>query len=107
MKTKILTVLMLLATVVMGASAETFTEAGINYNTLSYNTVSVTAGTYTGAVTVPQKVIHSGKSYTITEIGDSAFFKCSNVTAVNIPQSVTRLGLRSFAYSGITQITIP
>lgn len=61
MKTKILTVLMLLATVVMGASAETFTEGGINYNTLSDNTVSVTAGTYTGAVTVPQTVSHSGK----------------------------------------------
>ena len=54
MKTKILTVLMLLATVVMGASAETFTEAGINYNTLSYNTVSNGRNIYWGCNCAPK-----------------------------------------------------
>ena len=98
---------MLLATVVVGASADTFNVGGINYTTLSDNTVSVTAGTYTGAITVPQTVSHSGKSYTVTEIGDSALHKCATVTSVNIPVTVTRLGKRAFANSGIAEITIP
>lgn len=91
----------------ISASADTFTEGGINYRTLSDNTVAVISGTYTGAVGVPQTVNHSGKPYTITEIGDSAFFKCADVTSVTIPVAVTRLGKRAFANSGITEVTIP
>lgn len=107
MKTKLITALIVLLGITLPASADTFTEGGINYRTLSDNTVAVTTGTYTGTVNVPQTVNHGGKSYTITEIGDSAFFKCADVTSVAIPVAVTRLGKRAFANSGITEVTIP
>lgn len=107
MKTKLITALIVLLGITLPASADTFTVGGINYRTLSDNTVAVTTGTYTGAVNVPPTVNHGGKSYTITEIGDSAFFKCADVTSVAIPVDVTRLGKRAFANSGITEVTIP
>ncbi|MCQ2289594.1 MAG: leucine-rich repeat domain-containing protein, partial [Muribaculaceae bacterium] len=107
MKTKLITALIVILGLTQPASADTFTEGGINYRTLSDNTVAVTTGTYTGTVNVPQTVNHGGKSYTITEIGDSAFFKCADVTSVAIPAAVTRLGIRAFANSGITEVTIP
>jgi len=106
MKTKLITTLLCLACCCAVACADTFSESGINYLTLSDNTVAVTTGTYSGTITVPQTVSHGGTSYTVTEIGDSAFFKCTEVTAVTIPQTITRLGKRSFSKTAITEFTI-
>ena len=44
----------------------------------------------------------------VTAIGDAAFFYCSGLTRVAIPDSVTSIGDRAFAgCSGLTRVTIP
>lgn len=43
----------------------------------------------------------------VTNIGYYAFMNCSNLTSVVLPEGVTRLDYKAFAYSGITEITIP
>lgn len=44
----------------------------------------------------------------VTEIGDSAFACCSNLTEVVIPEGVTRIGWRAFwRCSGLADVTIP
>ena len=58
----------------------------------------------TGDVTIPSTL--GGK--TVTSIGDYAFYHCSGLTSVTIPDSVTSIGDYAFYdCSGLTSVTIP
>ena len=43
----------------------------------------------------------------VTRVGKKAFYECFRLTAVTIPSSVTTMGERAFAHSGLTAVTIP
>ena len=58
----------------------------------------------TGAITIPSML--GGKP--VTSIGDYAFYDCSGLTSVTIPDSVTSIGDSAFCdCSGLTSVTIP
>ena len=58
-------------------------------------------------VEIPSQVRHDGETYTVTSIGDGAFYDCSGLTGVAIPSSVTSIGDSAFYdCSGLKSVTI-
>ena len=56
-----------------------------------------------GAVFIPPMI----NGYPVTSIGGDAFFNCTNLTSVTIPNSVTSIGLNEFAdCTSLTNITV-
>lgn len=53
---------------------------------------------YSGHVTIPSKITVNGVSYTVTGIGYRAFYQCTGLTGVTIPNSVTYIGDTAFYY---------
>ena len=73
---------------------------------------AVTSGSsgvkYSGSVVIPKSVTYEGTTYSVTSIGNFAFYGCSGLTSVTIPNSVTSIGNYAFQNcSGLTSVTIP
>ena len=98
------------------ATAHDFEVDGIYYKINDYE-VSVTyKGTsytqyhdrYSGSVTIPSTVTYNGTTYSVTAIGELAFYYCTRLTSIIIPNSVTTIGSSAFSEcSGLTSIDIP
>lgn len=96
------------------AFAHDFEVDGIYYNITDSTNLAVEvtkAGDntkYTGSIDIPASVIYESKTYTVSSIGDAAFFYCSDLTSITIPNSVTNIGNSAFSNCfRLTSITIP
>ena len=83
---------------------------GIYYNLDSGSgTAEVTSGSseYSGSISIPEHVTYGGATYSVTSIGEKAFFYCSDLTSITIPNSVTSIGNGAFRQcSSLTSIVV-
>lgn len=60
------------------------------------------------SIVVPQKVRIKGSVYTVTGIGEYAFYKNKNLTLIDIPKSITKISKSAFSdCSNLISIDIP
>ena len=113
MKKLIMFLFSLILSVVFSTSALAYVKIdGIYYNLNSEDkTAEVTSDiheTYSGEVVIPSYITSEGQKYTVSRIGANAFFSCTGLTSITIPNSVTSIGDYAFAWcSGLTSVTIP
>lgn len=84
-----------------------FTYQGLKYEVSDETAKTVMVGTHnedlSGDIVIPATVQYNGQSYSVTEIGWEAFYRCTTLTSVKIPNSV--IGIRGSAFSGCTSLT--
>ena len=90
-----------------------FTVDGVRYSVNSDNKTVTVEGYPSGneptdQLIIPKSVTYDGISYPVTSIGEDAFYDCSGLTSVTIPNSVASIGDEAFySCSGLTSVTIP
>ena len=75
---------------------------------VTYTSTIINNTDYHGKVEIPESVSYEDKTYSVTSIGNYAFYGSSRLTSITIPNSVTSIGDYAFAgCSGLTNVTIP
>ncbi len=104
--------LMLLLSV--GASADTFKVGGIRYEYVSESSTTVSvielgnSKYYSGNIVIPSSVTYNGKTYSVTSIGNYAFWHCTSLTSITLPESVTNIEAQAFfECTSLASITLP
>ena len=100
----------LILSVFFSISASAYVEVDGIYYYISGTTATVKSGDnkYSGDIVIPESITYNASKYPVTRIGDNAFYDCSGLTSVTIPNSVTSIGDWAFSIcSGLTSITIP
>ena len=86
-----------------------FKVGDLCYTILNYEEVAVVGENYAPAyyylpasLEIPSKVVYSGNTYTVTEIGNYAFQACEMLESVSIPNTVKKIGI--YVFTGCTKL---
>ena len=82
---------------------------GISYELFDRNSTAAVVynENYSGEITVPAKVKYGDAEYNVTTVAAGAFDGLKDVTAINLPESVTTIGARAFAATSVDVFSVP
>ena len=108
LRTLFLSMAVLLSLPMLGEKVEI---GGINYELNTKvkraSVIAKSSGKYSGDVVISESVEHEGTVYSVTSIGDSAFYKCSGLISITIPNTVNKIGYEAFSFcSGLSTVHI-
>jgi hypothetical protein len=109
LKRHLLAPAVLMLSILLSAQALAFDVGGLSYTILNATDVEVTgraAGNTDTDIVIPATVVDSGTTYSVTTIGDLAFFG-NFLTSVTIGNSVTTIGDGAFFTNFLTSVIIP
>lgn len=110
MKKQLLILVMMLMPI--AASADAVVIDGIYYNLITKggaNVAEVTknTGDYRGNVVIPSSITYEGSNYLVNAIGKEAFYFCTELNSVSIPESIESIGSGAFYMcTGLTSVHI-
>ena len=108
---KLLFTLIIALLAATGAWAQTFTFDNLKYTVTDETTHTVELTGYvtkpTGALTIPATVTNESTEYSVTSIGDEAFFNCTSLTGITLPEGLTTIGdVAFYACWALTQFNV-
>ena len=90
------------------ASAYDFEVDGIYYDVVSLTEFTCKVvkendkSLYRGDIVIPEKVNYNGKELTVVEIADRVFNKCSDLTSISIPKTISSIS--DYMFSGCSAL---
>ena len=99
-----LTVLVFFTSMLLTGQVLAFDVDGLSYSVINANNVQVTgraSGNTATDIVIPDTVVDSGTTYSVTTIGVGAFSN-NALTSMIIPDSVTTIGPRAFYNNALT-----
>lgn len=98
-------------------NAHDFEIDGIYYRIVNGNEVAVSfrgnyyysdSNEYSGVIIIPETVCYDGVTYTVISIDNGAFYECTGLTRVEIPNSIKSIDDQAFrGCSGLNSINLP
>ena len=101
MKTRVFTLIVSLFITAMAFAYDVKIDR-IYYNLDTENRTAIVTSddnlyySYSGNIIIPSSISYKNETYSVTSIGAMAFYRCSEVTSITIPNSVTSIGYYAF-----------
>lgn len=109
MKKSIIIIFVVLQAFVGQVFAEEVEIDGIRYLLINkVHVAEVINNNYNGDIVIPPSIEHKDVVYSVESIGDDAFWGCTRLSSVSLPNSITSIGNNSFENcSWLASISIP
>ena len=93
----------------VGEKSYDFAVNGMYFKKIDEGTVKMTFGEelYTADILIPSTVTYEGTTYDVTAIDSYAFYGCSALTSITIPENITKIGNDAFyGCPSLTTVTL-
>ncbi|MBR2606955.1 MAG: leucine-rich repeat protein [Bacteroidaceae bacterium] len=75
--------------------------------TVTYQGSNPEENNYKGEIEIPGQLYYNDVDYSVTSIGEKAFYGCDSIVYVNIGEFIESIGSEAFANNGMSSLIIP